>query len=56
MKLIEMILSWTQPWTVLVFVISGILSLAVGKTHHGTINLLLATVNFFIFYGGRFLR
>jgi 4-hydroxybenzoate polyprenyltransferase len=53
--MIETLLNWLQPVTVLVFIVAGILSLLVGKQTQGAINLALALCNFVIFYGFRIL-
>ncbi len=51
--MIETILNWLQPITVLVFVVSAILSFMLGKLTQGAINTALAICNFVIFYGFR---
>jgi len=50
------ILNFVQPLTIAVFLISGILSLIVGKSHQGMINICFSIANFMIFYGHRFLK
>jgi hypothetical protein len=54
-QLIQNILTWLQPITVIVFVVAGILSLMLGLRTQGAINFCLALCNFFIFYGFRIL-
>ena len=54
--MIKLILQFIQPLSCIVFIISGILSLCIGKSHQGAINLAIAFTNFIIFYGNRFLK
>lgn len=53
--MIESILNWLQPVTVIVFVVAAILSFMLGKLTQGAINTALAICNFVIFYGFRIL-
>lgn len=53
--MIQTILTWLQPFTVIVFLVGGVLSLAIGLRTQGAINLCLAAANFFIFYGFKIL-
>lgn len=53
--MIQTILTWLQPVTVLIFIVAGILSLMLGLRTQGAINFCLALCNFFIFYGFRLL-
>jgi len=55
-KMINNILIFIQPFTVIIFIIPGILSLMIGKYHQGLINLSIALANFIIFYGGKWLK
>ncbi|KKL84684.1 hypothetical protein LCGC14_1962250 [marine sediment metagenome] len=54
--MLQTILTYCQPLTVIVFVVSGIVSLLLGLKVQGAINLCLAVTNLFIFYGAKFLR
>jgi len=54
--MLQTILNWCQPLTVVVFIVSGVISLALNLKVQGAINLCLALTNFFIFYGSRFLK
>lgn len=47
---------WCQPFTVIIFLVSGILSFLTGAKLQGTINMCFAITNVFIFYGDRFLN
>ena len=49
--MIQNILSMLQPFTVIIFVVAGCLSLLIDLRTQGVINLCLALTNFFIFYG-----
>ena len=53
--MIQTLLDWLQPVTVLVFIVAGILSLMLGKLTQGAINFALALCNFVIFYGFKIL-
>lgn len=53
--MIETLLNWLQPVTVLVFVVAAVLSFMLGKLTQGAINVALALCNFVIFYGYRIL-
>jgi hypothetical protein len=53
--MIQTILNWLQPVTVIVFIVAGILSLLLGLRTQGAINLCLAVTNFFFFYGFKLL-
>lgn len=53
--MLSTILTYCQPLTVIVFVVSGAVSLLLGLKAQGAINLCLAVTNFFIFYGAKFL-
>lgn len=54
MKIIELLLTFLQPFTVIVFLLSGILCLIIGNKPKGYTNLAVA--NFIIFYGDRLFR
>ena len=54
--MLQTILTFCQPLVVIVFVVSGVLSLILGLKLQGVINLCLALTNFFIFYGSKVLR
>lgn len=53
--MLQSILNFCQPFAVIVFVISGIISFILGFKTQGVINLCLALTNFFIFYGFKIL-
>jgi len=53
--MLQIILNLCQPFAVIVFVISGIVSFMLDLKTQGAINLCLAVTNFFIFYGFRIL-
>ena len=53
--MLQNILDWCQPFTIVVFIISGVVSLKLGYMTQGAINLCFAVANFFIFYGVRVL-
>lgn len=53
--MIETLLNWLQPVTVIVFVVAAILSFMLGKLTQGVINVALALCNFVIFYGFKIL-
>lgn len=53
--MLQIILNLCQPFAVIVFVISGILSFILGLKTQRAINLCLAITNFFIFYGFKIL-
>jgi len=50
------ILNAVQPMAILVFIIAGLASLILRRWHQASINLGIALANFFIFYGGKFLK
>lgn len=50
--MLQLILFWVQPLTIIVFIISGTCCLLLRQWNTGIINFLLGTINFFIFYGG----
>jgi len=56
MKIFNIILNLTQPMTVVVFIVSGLCCLKLGKLHQGWINLFISATNWMIFYGGKFLK
>jgi len=56
MKILEWILTHTQPFVVLAFLIPGICALILQKWHQAGINLAIAFANWMIFYGERFLK
>ena len=49
--MIQTILNWIQPFTVIVFLVACILCFILKDYRQATMNLLFATVNFFVFYG-----
>ena len=49
--MLQTILNWCQPLSVIVFIVSGIAALGLGLWTQGAINLCFAVANFFIFYG-----
>jgi hypothetical protein len=49
--MLQNILNFCQPITVIVFLVSGTISLLLDLRTQGAINLCLALINFFIFYG-----
>lgn len=49
--MLQIILDICQPFTVIIFVISGIVSLLLGLRTQGAINLCFAITNFIVFYG-----
>ena len=51
--MIQTILTWAQPFTIIAFIISGICCLLLRQWNTGIINFLLGTINFFIFYGNK---
>ena len=53
--MLQTILNFCQPFAVIIFVVSGIISLLLGLKTQGAINLCLAITNFFIFYGFKIL-
>lgn len=53
--MLQTILTYCQPLTVIIFVVSGIVSLLLGLKTQGAINLCFAVANFFIFYGYKIL-
>jgi len=50
--LLQTILIWVQPITVIAFVISAVVSLLLGLKEQGVINICFAVANYLIFYGG----
>lgn len=56
--MIQTILFWVQPLTIIVFAISGTCCLLLRPQllNQAIINYLLGTINFFIFYGTKFLK
>lgn len=52
---LKTILDWCQPLAIIVFLVSGVVSLMLGLRTQGAINLCFAVANFFIFYGMRVL-
>lgn len=55
-QITQIILTFVQPITVIGFIVAGICCLLLRQWNYGIINVLLGTVNFFIFFGGRFLK
>lgn len=53
---LRIILSLCQPLAVIIFIISGIISLVLGLRTQGVVNLCFAITNFFVFYGERILK
>jgi hypothetical protein len=49
--MLKLILDICQPFTVIIFIISGIVSLILGLKTQGAINLCFAITNFVVFYG-----
>ena len=56
MKILNYILTYTQPFAVIIFIIAGISALILKKYHQASVNLCIALANFMIFYGGKFLK
>ena len=56
MKIFQTILDYSQPWAVLIFIVSGIAAIALKKYHQGSINFCIALANFMIFYGNKFFK
>lgn len=54
--LLVMILQVSQPLAVIVFIVSGLAAICLGKVHQGLVNLCIALGNFMIFYGARFFK
>ena len=52
----KIILTYVQPLTVIVFVISGLCCYFLKRWNQGTINFLLGAINLFIFYGEKIFR
>ncbi len=50
--MIQTILNWIQPLTVLIFVLAAILCFITRDYRVGTINFCISITNFMIFYGG----
>lgn len=50
------VLAWSQPFAVIVFLISGVCCLLLKQWNQGIINLLFGIVNFFVFYGDKVFR
>jgi hypothetical protein len=53
--MLQSILGWCQPFSVIVFLVSGIVALMLGRWQQGAVNLSFAVANLFIFYGERLL-
>ena len=49
--MLQAILGWCQPLSVIIFIVAGVVSLLLGRWTQGAINLSFAIANFFIFYG-----
>lgn len=53
--MVQTILTWCQPLTILVFIIAGTCCLLIKpiQLNQAIINYLLGTINLFIFYGNK---
>ena len=56
--MVQFILTWCQPLTVIIFVIAGTCCLLLKpiQLNQGIINFLLGAINFFIFYGHKLFK
>jgi hypothetical protein len=55
MSIVDKILGYTQPVTVIAFLVAGICCLLLRKLYYGVLNLLICVINFVMFYGERWL-
>ena len=53
--MLQIILNLCQPFAVIIFIVSGIISFILGLRTQGMINFCLAITNLFIFYGFKIL-
>ena len=56
--MIATILKYSQPMAVIIFLVSGVCCFLIRPTqlNQGIINCLFGVVNFFIFYGSKFIK